>query len=332
VLANLIGTTGASMVLIRPLLRANETRTHRVHIIVFFIFVVSNCGGLLTPLGDPPLYLGYLKGVPFEWTLHLWKEWALVNGVLLFIFLAVDSFKLDKEELERPGAQLEDALHHMRFGIEGGKNIVLMFLLIGVILARSAGVLNHGTPWPFGVQQALMFGLAWLSWTWTSAKIHRHNRFGFGPIIEVVVLFAGIFVTMVEPLQILNARGAELGLTQPWQFFWTTGGLSALLDNAPTYLTIAAAASGAAGVPASSPTFLGEFIARTPENAKILAAISCGAVFMGAMTYIGNGPNFMVKAIAEESGIKMPSFFPYVLWSCCVLLPVLAVAAFVFFV
>ncbi len=331
VLANAIGTTGASMVLIRPFLRANQSREKRQHLIVFFIFIVSNCGGLLTPLGDPPLFLGFLKGVPFEWTLALWKPWLLVNGVLLMLFLVVDTVILDAEEKARPGSQLEEVLKHEPLSLEGAHNVLFLLGVVLVILGKGQGWGTDGAPWPFGVQEALMGALAIAAYKSTRAQIRGANRFTFAPIVEVAILFGGIFATMVAPLAILNARGAELGIEKPWQYFWATGGLSSFLDNAPTYLTFAATACGQFGVESEGSRYLAEFITRGPDAVAILAAISCAAVFMGANTYIGNGPNFMVKAIAEENGVKMPSFFGYMGWSIAVLIPVFIVITFVFF-
>jgi Na+/H+ antiporter NhaD/arsenite permease-like protein len=325
VLGNLIGTTGASMVLIRPLLRANEKRARRAHLVVFFIFIVSNCGGLLTPLGDPPLFLGFLKGVPFAWTLSLWKEWLIVNGGLLALFHLVDGFILDREELADERPLLQDVLQHEPLRIEGLRNVLLLVLVMGVIVAQGAG------GWTFGVQQVLVLGLAFVSYRTTARSVHEANRFSFGPIVEVAVLFLGIFVTMIAPVLILNARGSELGITQPWQYFWATGLLSSFLDNAPTYLTMSASATGQLGVSIESPHYLGDVLAQGAAAAKILAAISCGAVFMGANTYIGNGPNFMVKAIAEDAGVRMPSFFGYVAWSLVILVPLFAIVTLVCF-
>lgn len=332
VLANLIGTTGASMILIRPLLRANEERCRKAHIVVFFIFVVSNCGGLLTPLGDPPLFLGFLKGVPFEWTLRLWKEWLLVNGLLILLFNFLDQHLLAREEGEKRGeALLEELLEHRPLRIEGSLNFVFLAGVVLTILGKGQAWGTAPAPWPFGVQEGLMAALAVASYLTTRRTTHEANRFGFSPIVEVAVLFAGIFATMTAPLQILNARGGELGLTAPWHYFWATGLLSSFLDNAPTYLTFAAAAAGQLGVAATGPGYLAELLAKGPEAAALLAAISCGAVMMGANTYIGNGPNFMVKAIAEENGVRMPSFFGYMAWSVGILVPVLAVVTLVFF-
>jgi len=331
VLANFVGTTGASVVLIRPLLRAVRTREARAHAVVFFIFIVSNCGGLLTPFADPPLFLGFLKGVPFEWTLGLWKQWVLVNGILLVIFFVIDSRILDREEARRPGSQLEDALRHEPVRIAGGHNCLFLGAVILITLGRGQGWGNDGKPWPFGPAEALMLGVAMLSWFTTNRRVHKANAFTFGPLNEVAILFAGIFVTMIAPLYLLNTHGPELGIRHPWQYFWATGSLSGLLDNAPTYLTFAATAAGQAGIAPEGSQYLGEFLKRGSEASLTLAAISCGAVFMGAMTYIGNGPNFMVKAIAEADGVKMPSFFGYMGWSLAILLPTFVAVTFVFF-
>jgi Na+/H+ antiporter NhaD/arsenite permease-like protein len=332
-LASFIGTTGASMLLIRPLLRANRSRQYRAHIVVFFIFVVSNCGGLLTPLGDPPLFLGFLKGVPFFWTMtHLWLPWLVVNGALLAAFHVYDEMLLAREERERAGSQLEEVLRHEPLGIRGAFNFLLLAAVVATIYASGRW------SWPFGITEAIMAGLAIVSYLATPAANHRDNQFTFGPILEVAVLFFGIFVTMAPALLILNAWGqglrpdlGQLAIQHPWQFFWATGALSSFLDNAPTYLTFAATAAGMDGVRAEGAAYLGELLARGGEAPMRLAAISCGAVFMGANTYIGNGPNFMVKAIAEENGVRMPGFFGYMLYSGVVLLPLFVVATWLFF-
>lgn len=331
VLANLIGTTGASMVLIRPLLRANATRVKKQHIVVFFIFIVSNCGGLLTPLGDPPLFLGFLKGVPFEWTLTLWKEWALVNGLLVVLFFFVDTLIFDAEEKARPGSQLEEALKHEPLRLEGGLNVLFLVGIVLAILGKGQGWGTDGRAWAFGWQEGLLIALGVVAYATTRPATRAANRFTFGPIFEVAILFAGIFATMIAPLTILNARGSELGIEHPAQYFWATGLLSSVLDNAPTYLTMAATATGQFGVTATDGRHLAVFLTRGPEAVAILAAISCGAVMMGALTYIGNGPNFMVKAIAEDSGVKMPSFFGYMGWSAVILLPTFLLVSYVFF-
>lgn len=331
VLANLIGTTGASMVLIRPFLRANRRRRSKTHLVVFFIFVVSNTAGLLTPLGDPPLFLGFLKGVPFEWTLRLWREWLLVVGLLLIVFNLLDQRIFGREEAELPGSQLEEAMQHEPIGLSGRRNLWLMGGVVAVVLGKGQGWFNGGEPWIFGVQEAALVALGVLSVQMTPKDVHAANHFGFGPVVEVAVLFFGIFVTMIAPLKLLNTHGAALGLAEPAQFFWASGLLSSFLDNAPTYLTFAAAAAGNAGINASGAHYLAEFLAGGPEAGLVLAAISCGAVFMGANTYIGNGPNFMVKAIAEENGVVMPTFLGYMKWSGVVLIPIFVIVTLVFF-
>lgn len=328
-LASFIGTTGASMVLIRPLLRANQAREKKVHLVVFFIFVVSNCGGLLTPLGDPPLFLGFLKGVPFSWTFQLWKEWLLVNGLLIVLGNVVDQYMLSREEKERTGSQLEQVLTHEPLGIVGWHNFLFLAGIVLVILGKGQ---SWGGEWPFGMQEILMTGITLAAYGMTKKEIRAANSFTFAPIIEVAVLFFGIFITMIAPLTVLNVHGKELGLTEPWQFFWATGLLSSFLDNAPTYLTFAATAAGSMGISMENQKYLAEFLATGGKQAAdILIAISCGAVFMGANTYIGNGPNFMVKAIAEENKVKMPSFFGYMAWSCGILLPIFLVVTLIFF-
>jgi len=331
VLANLIGTTGASMILIRPFIRANEKRQNKVHLIVFFIFVVSNCGGLLTPLGDPPLFLGFLKGVPFTWTLQLWKEWLVLNGIVLLYFHFLDEYLFNREEKERPGAQLEEAMIHQPLEIQGSHNILFLMGIVLVIIAKGQGWGFSGQDWPFGLQEILMAGLAFFSFLATDKELRLYNRFTFAPIAEVAILFAGIFITMIAPLLILNEHGKTIGLTSAWHYFWATGLLSSLLDNAPTYLTFAATACGEFGISVEGSKYLAELLTKGPEAARILMAISCGAVFMGANTYIGNGPNFMVKAIAEENGIKMPSFFGYMIYSAVILIPIFVLITFIFF-
>jgi len=339
VLASIVGTTGASMLLIRPLLRANAPRQRKAHVVVFFIFVVSNCGGLLTPLGDPPLFLGFLKGVPFEWTLELWPEWLLVNGLLLVTFNLWDQVTLNREERERPGSQLEEVQKHEPAAIIGMHNFLFLAVIVAIVYAAGSGMGTGGEPWPPHWQAGLMVLVALASYFSTRPDIHLKNRFGFGPIIEVAVLFAGIFVTMVPALAILNSwgqgerevLGTAFGMREPWQFFWATGALSSFLDNAPTYLTFAATASGLEGV-STEGRYLAEFLIQGGQRAAaLLAAISCGAVFMGANTYIGNGPNFMVKAIAEQNGVRMPGFFGYMAYSVGILFPIFVVVTVIFF-
>ncbi len=326
VLANLIGTTGASMILIRPVLRINQARTRNRHVPIFFIFAVSNVGGLLTPLGDPPLFLGFLRGVDFFWTLRLWPQWLMVNGSVLLLFFLWDSVAYLRE-----GHAIE-ANATQAWGLHGKINLLLLLAVLAAVLLQSEKVSDAvnrlAAPWLPGFNAHLahprgmyaLAGIALLSLLLTPRGARRANEFTWGPIAEVAVLFAGIFVTMVPALELLSLHGRRFGLTEPWQFFWLTGGLSAFLDNAPTYLTFATLA--AQGRP------VGDLMTQAPS---LLAAISCGAVFFGAMTYIGNGPNFMVKAIAEDNGYAMPSFLGYLLYSCLVLLPIFGLACWLFF-
>ena len=317
VLANLLGTTGASVLLIRPLLRANQRRKRVAHIVIFFIFIVANCGGLLTPVGDPPLLLGFLKGVPFDWTLRLWPQWLLINGSLLVIFNLWDQWALNRDEKELPGSQHEEVLIHEPLRITGGvETLVLLGIIVTIVLA--------GSP-------LVIVALALVGYFAGSQDRRTKNVFSFGPIIEVAVLFAGIFATMAPVLEMLNAWAQRPGfeLTKPIHFFWASGALSSVLDNAPTYLAFAASAAGLQGV-APHGAYIGT-LALNPEAAKLLAAISTGSVFMGANTYIGNAPNFMVKAIAEENGVKMPSFFGYLAYSVGILLPLFVLVSVAFF-
>jgi Na+/H+ antiporter NhaD/arsenite permease-like protein len=319
--ANLIGTTGASMLLIRPFLRANHLRRHRAHLIVFFIFIVSNTAGLLTPLGDPPLFLGFLRGVPFQFTLRLFPQWALVVGGLLVLFNIYDQVVFTKEEIETHRVMAEIVQARNPLQIQGARNFIY---LLGVMMAA---VLNGHFGWPRGIQEAIMITMARISWYTTPRSIHRENHFHFAPIVEVAALFLGIFITMVPALEILNARAAAFDLKEPWHFFWLSGALSSVLDNAPTYLTFTAVASGQLGTSMQNlSAMLSSGLGQT-----MLAAVSCGSVFMGANTYIGNGPNFMVKSIAEAQGIKMPSFAGYMVYSGLILIPLFVIVTFAFF-
>jgi Na+/H+ antiporter NhaD/arsenite permease-like protein len=320
-LASFIGTTGAAMVLIRPLLETNRERRRVAHTVVIFTFIVCNCGGCLLPLGDPPLFLGYLQGVPFLWTLSLWKEWLFVNGALLVIYWAWDHFYFYPREEPRDVARDESQVHRLRFaGLQ-----LNGLLLFGVVLAvafldpSKAFPGSDWHPWLY-LREVVMLGLLAVSLLVGSPHTRKMNDFNFAAIIEVAVLFLGIFICMQPALQILNARGAELGLDNPYKFFWASGTLSSFIDNAPTYLVYFEAAnvmthSAGPGIVALQS---GHFI-----REDLLAAISLGAVMMGSMTYIGNGPNFMVKSIAESWGVKMPSFFGYIVYSCAILLPLL---------
>lgn len=330
VLANLLGTTGASVLLIRPLLRANKPRKRLAHIVIFFIFIVANCGGLLTPIGDPPLLLGFLKGVPFYWTLRLWPQWLLINAILLIIFNLWDQWALDKDEQELPGSQHEQVLIHEPLRVRGALSIIGLIGVLATILGSGIAA-ARGTPWRAGLQELAIVLIAVIAYLGTARANRERNAFTFGPIIEVAILFAAIFVTMAPVLEMLNiwAKSPGFWLSQPSHFFWATGTLSSLLDNAPTYLVFASSAAGLQGLAPHGP-YIGALVL-DPRSAQLLAAISTGAVFMGANTYIGNAPNFMVRAIAEESGVKMPSFFGYLKYSVGILLPIYVVVSLVFF-
>jgi Na+/H+ antiporter NhaD/arsenite permease-like protein len=323
-LASFIGTTGAAMLLVRPLLETNRERKRVAHTVVFFIFIVCNCGGCLLPIGDPPLFLGYLQGVDFFWTLRLWPEWLFVNGLLLAIYWLVDQYYHHPREtlrdIERDVTQVR-RLTINGIGVNGP-------LLVGIVLAVALldpSKTVPGTdwhPWLY-FREAVQLGLVAISLAFGPRAPRIANRFNYAAIIEVAALFVGIFICMQPALQILKANGAylverfDMG---PGKFFWATGALSSFLDNAPTYLVFFQTAQDPKQI--AGPT------AGVPES--LLVAISLGAVMMGAMTYIGNGPNFMVKAIAEKSGIKMPSFFGYMVYSLVILLPILALMDWIF--
>jgi Na+/H+ antiporter NhaD/arsenite permease-like protein len=337
VIASWVGTTGAAMLLIRPLLRANADRRYKAHTVVFFIFLVANIGGSLTPLGDPPLFLGFLHGVPFFWTFRLTAKFLFVGVLVLLAYLAVDAFLWRREDevvRRRPEVEGEP------LRIQGAHNF---FFLLGVLVAVIVSGLWHpGEVEILGVHQGIqnvardVFLLLMLAGSWwtTSGEIRKANGYSWAPIKEVAILFAAIFATIIPALAILKAgeQGALAGLIQavrtPAHFFWATGVLSSFLDNAPTYLTFLSTALGRLypGVGEREAIHL-----LIQQNEAFLKAISTGAVFMGANTYIGNAPNFMVKSIAEEAGIEMPSFFGYMLYSGAVLIPVFALATWIFF-
>ena len=305
-IASFIGTTGASMLLIRALLQTNRERRYVRHTVIFFIFLVSNIGGMLTPLGDPPLFLGYLQGVPFTWTFRLWPHWLFMNALLLVAYFVWDTRAYARETAaarRRDRTQLEPL--RVR-GALNGLGLGLVVLSVAVLHA----------PWR---ELAIMTAAALSMWR-TPTAIRRGNAFTTYPIVEVAVLFFGIFLTMIPALDLLRARGAELGVRAPAQFFWATGALSSFLDNAPTYLTFLALAQGLG---------LANEVVGVPHS--ILIAISVGAVAMGANTYIGNAPNFMVKAIAEQAQVRMPSFFGYMIYSGLILIPTFVAVTFVFF-
>lgn len=339
-LSSCIGTTGASMLMVRPVIKMNSWRKRKSHIMVFFIFMVSNMGGCLTPIGDPPLLMGFMRGVPFFWSLHLLPMLLFNMAILLFAFYHLDkwAYRRDiaegrKPDISKPGTE---------FRIDGLHNIVFLLMIVGAVIL--SGVLP-GMPafqdgagnvkgihifgevtlsFPALIEIAVILLAAWLSFRTTKQEIRRRNHFTWGAIKEVAVLFIGIFITMQPALMLLKSVGPELGLTQPSQLFWATGALSSFLDNTPTYLVFLTTA-GTLGITSGIATSLGTV------PAKLLSAISCGAVFMGANTYIGNAPNFMVKSISDENGVNMPSFFGYMLWSLAFLVPVFIIDTFVFF-
>ena len=334
-LASLMGTTGASMLMIRPLIRANDNRKHTAHVVVFFIFIVSNAGGSLTPLGDPPLFLGFLKGVDFGWTIqHLLPETLFLVGALLAIFYALDGWFYHRREEVRPIDPTPDT---HAIGFDGAANFALLVAVVGLVLLSGlwkSDVVFHIAGAELGlpglVRDVGLVAVTVLSLYLTPTQVHADNQFSWGPMQEVAKLFAGIFLTIIPVIAMLKAGlngpfGAVVaavthadGSPNPAMYFWASGALSSFLDNAPTYLVFFNTAGG-------DPQQLMTTLAPT------LAAISAGSVFMGANSYIGNAPNMMVKAIAEDRGIKMPSFFGYLLWSGGVLIPLFVVMTFIWF-
>jgi Na+/H+ antiporter NhaD/arsenite permease-like protein len=337
-LASWIGTTGAAVLLIRPLLRANRERRHTAHTVVFFIFLVANIGGALTPLGDPPLFLGFLHGVPFFWTFRLWDETLLVAFLTLVAYVALDLYHWRRES---PEVRAPRDAPREPFGIEGWHNFLFLAGVLAAVIV--SGVWHAGSVSVLGVHQevqnllrdAFLLLMAAGSWLSTARRTREGNGYTWGPIREVAILFAGIFATIIPALLMLSA-GEDGALSfviravqTPAGFFWGTGGLSSFLDNAPTYLTFLSTALGrlVPGVPAR------EGITRLiAEHGEYLRAVATGAVFMGANTYIGNAPNFMVKSIAEEAGVEMPSFFGYILrFTFPFLIPIFLLVTWVFF-
>lgn len=326
-LASLVGTTGASMLLIRPLLQINSERRYVAHTVIFFIFLVSNVGGCLLPIGDPPLFLGYLRGVPFLWTLNLWLPWLTTSGLLLGVYFFWDTLAYRKETI-RDVARNEGRKQPL--SLRGSINFLwLIGVVLCVALIKPGVPLFEGGPTvPHFAREAMMLFLVAASLIVTPARVRRDNRFNFEAILEVAALFIGIFICMQAPIEILRGSGEALSriLSQPWHFFWGAGSLSSFLDNAPTYVVFFETAETMTGGDATHSLRLvdGRLI-----HENWLRAVSLGTVFMGAMTYIGNGPNFMVKSIAEESGVKMPSFFGYMLYSVGLLIPIfILVSAF----
>lgn len=336
-LASWIGTTGAAMVMIRPLIRANKWRKYKVHLIVFFIFLVANIGGCLTPLGDPPLFMGFQRGVPFTWTFHM-LPFLVLNMVILFTVFALIDHHYYNREIKEGRSPLDENAEKEPIHIEGAHNIIFIILIVlGVLangilpdmfpaFANGAGVhIYDEIVFPYAtIAEIVLILLACdLSIRTTKKEIREMNEFSYEPILEVAKLFIGIFITMIPALILLKAHGAQLGLSKPWEMFWATGALSSFLDNTPTYLVFLQTA-GALGETTGITTTVGTV------SQVMLEAISAGAVFMGANTYIGNAPNFMVKSIAEENHIKMPSFFGYMAWSVCILIPTFLIDMFVF--
>lgn len=330
VLASIMGTMGAAMLLIRPLLTTNQQREYKVHTILFFIALVANCGGLLTPLGDPPLFMLFLRGAEFTWFASLFPQWLFTGAILLLMYYAADSYYYKKEHWTALSA---DAREHTCLRIQGKTNLVY---LVAVIL--SVAFIHPGNIplmaeadahlWIKYLREIVLIMLMLMSLHTTKAHVrYELNKFSWAPINEVAVLFFGIFVTMTPALAYLNTHAEALGLTQTWHFYYATGALSSFLDNTPTAVAFHSVASGL--TPDHLATFGTHFVAGVPES--LLQAICLGAVFFGSMTYIGNGPNFVVKAIAEESGVKMPSFFGYMFrFSLIVLLPVYILVQLIF--
>ncbi len=337
VLSNILGTTGASMLLIRPYLRSNRYRMRGYHV-VFFIFLVSNIGGALTPIGDPPLFLGYLKGVPFFWVVtRAWHAWLLVLGLLLLLFYGIDRYHFKKVAQKTKG----EAIQPEAVTFSGLHNIWFLLLIVAAVFVQK----------PLMLREVIMWIAALASYTTTKREVHGRNEFNFLPLKEVAILFLGIFATMVPALDWLELNAPKLGIQSPGQFFWYTGALSSVLDNAPTYLSFLSAAFGLHGgslenafhvqamLGIADPGSLGLLnplhpgaVAITADSWKFIQAISLGAVFFGAVTYIGNGPNFMVKSIADQAGVECPSFLGYIgKYSVPILIPIFVVVWWLLF-
>ncbi|WP_286200972.1 sodium:proton antiporter [[Clostridium] symbiosum] len=339
-LSSWIGTTGASMLMVRPVIKMNSWRKRKRHIIVFFIFLVSNIGGCLTPIGDPPLLMGFMRGIPFFWSLKLLPLLLVNMAVLLFLFYWIDrrAYRKDialglKPDISKPGTEVK---------IRGIHNLIFLVMIVGAVILSGTlpghsafqdaagnvrGIHIFGEVqlgYPALIEIVIILIAAFLSFKTTNVEIRRENHFTWSAIREVAVLFIGIFITMQPALMLLKANGGKLGITEPFQMFWSTGMLSSFLDNTPTYLVFLTTA-GALGFKEGMATTLGTV------PIQMLMAISAGAVFMGANTYIGNAPNFMVKSIADENGVRMPSFFGYLLWSLAILVPVFVLDMLLFF-
>lgn len=340
-LSSWVGTTGASMLLVRPVIKMNAWRKNKTHIMVFFIFLVSNIGGCLTPIGDPPLLMGFSRGVPFFWSLRLFPVLLLNMIVLLAVF-----YRFDKKAYMRDiasGAMPEIKEGEPLIKIKGLHNLIFLVMIIAAVILSGVlpemPIFQNGAGEVIGIhiykdivlelpaiiEIVIILLAAFLSFKTTNERIRKENHFTWGAIKEVAILFIGIFITMQPALMILKSVGGSLGINKPFEMFWITGALSSFLDNTPTYLVFLTTA-GVMGFTSGVKTVLGTVPIR------MLMAISCGAVFMGANTYIGNAPNFMVKAISDENGVKMPSFFGYMLWSLGILIPVFILDMLIFFI
>lgn len=324
-MASVMGTTGAAMLLIRPLLQINQQRVYRVHTVLFFIALVANCGGLLTPLGDPPLFLLYLRGASFAWFSTMFPQWLTVGAILLALYMVIDRYYYAKEPAE---AKLRDLTEQEPLKIQGMRNFLYLGMIIAAVLFLNQNYIpamgeEHAPLYIKFLREIALAVIIILSWLTTRKQIRTDNHFTWEPISEVAILFVGIFITMTPAMLYLAANAELLGITEPWQFYYSTGALSSFLDNAPTAVAFHTLADG------QYAAVLPDYVANIP--AILLQAISLGAVFFGAMTYIGNGPNFMVKAIAEQEGVKMPSFFGYMFkFTLVVLLPVYVIVQLIF--
>ncbi len=339
-LSSWVGTTGASMLMVRPVIKMNSWRKRKRHIMVFFIFLISNIGGCLTPIGDPPLLMGFARGVPFFWSLRLLPVMLVNVAVLLFVFYHLDmrAYRKDiaegrKPDIRKPGTDIHiNGLHNLIFLVMIVAAVILSGTLPNMPMFQNAHGEVLGIPIfghvkltiPALIEIVIILIAALLSFKTTNASVRKANHFTWGAIKEVAVLFIGIFITMQPALMILKQYGASLGVDTPFELFWATGALSSFLDNTPTYLVFLTTAC-TLGFESGIVTTLGTV------PTQMLMAISCGAVFMGANTYIGNAPNFMVKAISDENGVNMPSFFGYILWSLVFLIPVFLLDALIFF-
>lgn len=330
VLASLMGTTGAAMLLIRPVLTTNQQREHKMHTVLFFIALVANCGGLLTPLGDPPLFMLFLRGASFTWFASMWGPWLFTGALLLIIYFLVDTYFYRKENWVNLSA---DHREKEPFKISGGLNFLWLVGIIASVAFINSGFIpamgeEHAPLYIKYLREIALLAMATLSLVTTSKKVrYEENKYSWDSIVEVAALFIGIFVTMAPALIFLKQHAADLGLTHIWQYYYATGALSAFLDNTPTAVAFHSMATGLS--PEVMASMDATLIAGIPE--VLLKAICIGAVFFGSLTYIGNGPNFMVKSIAEASGIKMPSFFGYMIkFSLIVLLPIYILVQIIF--